>query len=256
MERGWYIQDVYSLRKMKTPLTSPIFIETGWVFRNRISFPSPEEQARRYLECSNLGNWTPVIFELFEFSPANDVGDILITTELKEFRLLDGYHLWKNCPLVFDSQIQALLQASYFRKAWIALPGLREKGELVSALSAIEKIMDKLNNQRSPFDRYPKIGVKIANIVALRHIEDFSESDFFVLDLDSIFSHFLGIPQNSPMLSYYLEEREEEVHTILEWLEPIPFEEKWCGFISAFPPEGWGKLGQLDWEAYFQRISH
>ncbi|MGB9553827.1 MAG: hypothetical protein ACPL7L_05585, partial [bacterium] len=81
----------------------------------------------------------------------------------------------------------------------------------------------------------------------------FLESDFLVFDLDSIFSCFLGIPQNSPMFRYYLKDMEEEVHILLEWLEPIPFEEKWCGFVSALPPEEWGKLGKLHWEAYFQR---
>lgn len=253
MEIGWYIDDIYSLRKLKPSLTSPIFIKTGWVFRNRFSFPSPEEQARKYLECSRSGSWVPIIFELFEFSSFNDVVNSLIATELKEFRLLDGYTLWKSYPQIFESQIQALLQASYFRKAWIVLPGLRKKAELGSAYSAIEKIKDKLNNQRSPFDRYPKIGVKIANIVALRHIEDFLESDFLVFDLDSIFSCFLGISQSSPMFRHYLKDMEEEIHIFLEWLEPVPFEEKWCGFVSALSPEEWGKLGQLHWEAYFQR---
>ncbi|MGB9834347.1 MAG: putative PEP-binding protein [bacterium] len=254
MERGWYIEDIYELRRLPASSTNPILVKTGWVFLNRLSFPSPEEQLKKYLECSSLGNWTPIIFALAEFSSLNGRQDTLIATELKDFRHLDGYLLWKNCPKIFDSQIRALLKASYFRKAWIALPSIRKKSELHSALATIEKIMDQLNDQRSPFDRYPKVGVKINSIFALRHIEDLLESDFLIFDFDSIFTHLLGIPFRSPVLRDYLGLMEEEMETLLRWLEPVPFEEKWCGFISALLPEEWKKTGQLGWEAYFRRI--
>lgn len=253
MELGWCVENTFQLRNLPFSSTQPLFSETDWVFQNRLTFPSASEQYQVYLECGNLGQWTPTIFCLAELKAQKNHSGALVSTELKDFKELDGYFLWKSYPAIFDSQVRALLRTSYYRKAWIALPRLRKKQELNYTLKAIETIMDDLNSQRNPFDRYPKVGVKVDSLIALKHIEDFLLADFLIFDWDSLTSQLLGINHSYQMLLSYLSEMDQELETFLHWLEPVPFNDKWCGFISRFPAKSWRGLGSLPWEAYFQR---
>ncbi|MCR4428873.1 MAG: hypothetical protein NUV68_06005 [Caldiserica bacterium] len=254
MDSGWLVEDGFSLRKLPAGQQVPVILKTEWAFRNRLSFPSAEEQFKMYIECSSLGSWAPLIFSLFDFSSPPGREESLLATDLQKFRDFNGFPLWKNFPLLFESQIKAFLQSSYFRKCWVLLPSLRAGTELKAVQVAVMKIMEELNARRVPFDRYLKIGVGIDNPFSLRNIQGLLGGDFLIFDFDSIFSHLLGVAPRSLQLPEFLELIKGEVETILRWLEAIPFCEKWCGFISFLPPSKWGSLGELPWEAYFQRV--
>lgn len=253
MDTGWLIEDGFSLRKIAPSQQVPVLLRTEWVFRNRFTFPSQEEQFRIYSECSSQGKWSPLIISLFDFSPFGGEGKEVLPTDLKNLKDFNGFPLFKNFPLLFESQIKALLQTSYFRKCWILLPSLRIGTELRSSREAVKKIMEELNEKRVPFDRYLKVGVGIGNLFALRNIQGLLEGDFLIFDFDLIFSGFLGISPLSLRIPEYLNLLKGEMDTVLRWLEPVPFGEKWCGFISSLPPSKWGRLGELQWEGFFQR---
>lgn len=253
METGWLIEDGFSLRKLPPSQQVPVLLRTEWVFRNRLTFPSPEEQLRIYNECSFQGKWSPFIFSLFNFSLFGGGVEGLLPTDLKSQKDFNGFSLFKNFPLLFESQIKALLQVSYFRKCWVLLPSLRIEAELRSSQEAIKKIMEELNEKRIPFDRYLKVGVGIENLFSLRNLHGLLEGDFLIFDFDSIFSSLLGIPSRSLGIPEYLNLLKGELDSILRWLEPVPFYEKWCGFVSSLPPSKLGRLGELKWEGFFLR---
>jgi hypothetical protein len=250
MEEGLSVRSHYELKPARG-FHGPLLVESESLFRNRLSFPSESEQLawiKRFIE-SEVGQ--PLILTLFDWEEDQPQTDVY-PTPLKEVAVLDGYPLWKACPSLIRSQLRSWLQGSYLSGIWMAIPRLRRAEELAAVTNSLEKILNELAGERILFDRFPKIGVRLDSPLALRHFSQFLSIDFFLLDLDRLACHLLGIRFEKSVLLNYLPLRAEESELLLHWIGSLPFAEKWIGCVS-YVQKPWEKLLQFPFEAFFLR---
>lgn len=254
MTKGRAFVSLFDFKHFKTSKSLPVLLETEGVFRNRLTMPAEEEQYRLYRSIIGTGIGSPLIATLFDWSGEKAFSQSLLPPELKNLEGIDGFSLWKEHPSFLCSQVRALLRASYDSSIWILAPKVRRPEELTFLCHLLEEVLTDLGKGKGPFDRYPKLGVRLDSLISLTQVEKFSQADFFVVDLDRLAFHFFGLCTFPESLRSILL-RELSLEKLMDKLPPFLFEEKWWAMVSRFPPEEWGSLAQLPIEVYFERFS-
>ncbi len=255
MIRGSSFVSFFDFKRRRASETSPILFETEEVFRNRLSMPEEEEQYRLYRSIVGATAGSSLIATLFDWSKELILAQSLLPFELKRFEGTDGFALWKENPTLLISQIRALLRASYDSSVWLLAPKLRRPEELSFLLKLLEEVLSDLSRGRGPFDRYPKLGVRLDSPIALTQVESFSRADFFVVDLDRLVFHFFGLHNYPESLLSLFPLQEHELKALKEKMQLLLFQKQWLAIVSRFPQEVWGELTQFPIEVYFERLS-
>jgi hypothetical protein len=228
MQRGTVLRSFFDLRGWAMPL-APLVLPTAELFANRLSQPSEEEQVRFYRRIGERGLGSPIILTLFD---GNSPAGATVSAEIAAREGQDGFHYWKDHPLVLQRQLCSLLVASFYAPLWILAGNLRRREEFEFLQERLQECLEFLRQQGCPFDRYPKVGYCLDSPSGLEAAID-ARYDFLVLDLDRLATLWLGLP-GTGSLRDYLPFRENELAWLRLRLDWIPFSERWVAVATHF----------------------
>ena len=217
------ISDNYCIEKVnKFGFDGVGLYRTEMIFMNNNRPLSFDEQYEIYHDAiTNLGNKS-ICFRTF------DIGDdkqLPYVTCLRK-----GVKNYIDNPLLFKTQIRALLEANENNTVKIMFPMIENYDEFVFLKRWVLNIKKIINNNSQI-----KIGMMLETKNALEHIHDFKDVDFISIGTnDLIFSVYkIGRDNQKNQLNDYLEDLANRLKNVVEFCENNNIELSVCGELAS-----------------------
>lgn len=197
---------------------------TEFVFMHNNRPLTYNEQLNIYTEAvKTLGEKT-FCFRTF------DIGDDKQIPYLQAHK--KGFLNYINNKEMFEDQIKAFINANLYGKMKIMFPMIETKEEFNYLKSWVLNIKKELNNDNSI-----KIGMMLETKMALEHIYDFTESDFFSIGTNDLSMQLYHLDREKvkKIPSKYIIDLQKKLKDVVNFCNKTGKELSMCGELAALP---------------------
>ena len=159
---------------------------TELIFMNLDRPMSYEEQNKIYSEACDMMQDRNICFRTF------DIGDDKQLSYIKTFH--KGIDNYKNNPIIFETQIKALINANKYGNMKIMFPMIETNEEFQYLKDWVLRIKKELNN-----DMPIQIGMMLETKMAVENIETFNDCDFMSLGTNDLTKELYNISREDTL---------------------------------------------------------
>lgn len=214
---------------------------TEFLFMDRDSVPTEEEQFKAYYQVVSKMQGKPVIIRTMDIGGDKEVACLGLKKEENPFL---GYRAIRIClddQELFKTQLRAILRASAFGKALIMYPMISSLEEIEAADSILSVAKQELRERNMAFDENISVGIMIeipaAAVVAQQLIK---RVDFFSIGTNDLTQYTLAVDRMNDKISHmYNHFKPGVIHLIKMVIEATKIYPKkftgMCGEMASDP---------------------
>lgn len=209
---------------------------TEQILEELSEFPTEEEQVKLYTNLSS--RIYPNILTIRAFDIGGDKLRLFDYAESNPFLGLRGIRLLFENPVLFKTQIRAVLKASHNKNIQFMLPMISTMAEIKKAQSIINECKAELKKEKIPFDNHLKVGIMIEVPAAAVMTKEFAEEvDFISVGTNDLIQYLMAVDRGNDLVSDLYQEFSPAVIRTLKHIVTegsIPGKEiSFCGEMAA-----------------------